>query len=355
MKLAGKGAESGMNVFGSIKDHVLIGGSNAVSGWGLLILLVLSSGFYAGRLRPGIEVPLFVAVLAAAALTGNGIYALNAYNDRGADAINKPNRPIPSGRMTPEHAKRYAWALMILGLAGSAVTSILFGKYLMIFLWSIFTLLGIAYTQPPLNLKGRHIWGNLCFGAFAVLTFFIGMVLGTSTVSVLEIVPMLLYVLYIGGLITMKDFQDVEGDKENGDITLPVKVGRRKAALLSIGLIGVPTIVLTLIYPPVSIISWITDNWTFLILAGSFTVYIVLDRVGRDHVVSDAYSRVIYFFVILYAAYGFLKEALIPNNIISVVLTYDDYIALAVYTIVATVTVLQSHKKGHDIMKPTIK
>ena len=153
----------------------------------------------------------------------------------------------------------------------------------------------------------------------------------------------------------MKDFQDVEGDREHGDITLPVKLGRGKAALLSIGLMSVPTIVFAIMYPPSSIISWVMSNFSFLIIAGSFVVYAIIDRVGRDHIVSDAYSRVIYFYVILYAAYGFLKEALIPHNIISVVLTHDHLIALAVYTIVATVTILQSHKKGHDIIKPTIK
>ena len=58
---------------------------------------------------------------------------------------------------------------------------------------------------------------------------------------------------------------------------------------------------------------------------------------------------------ILYTAYGFLKGAIIPYNIISLVLTYDRYIALAAYLIVATVTIVRSHKMGYDVMKPTIK
>ena len=151
----------------------------------------------------------------------------------------------------------------------------------------------------------------------------------------------------------MKDFQDVEGDREHGDITLPVKFGRKKAALLSIGMMAIPIIAFSVMYPPSSIMSWIRSNWGFLIIAVSFAVYVVLDRVGRDHVVSDAYSRVIYFYVILYTAYGFLKTALIPRSIISVVLTYDRYMALAIYAIVATVTVLRSRTTGHDILKPT--
>lgn len=345
-----------MGILRTIKDHIWIGGPNAVSGWGLLLLLVLSGGFYAGQLRPGISLPLFIAVLAAAALTGNGIYALNAYYDREADAINKPNRPIPSGRINPEHAKLYSWALMALGLAVAGVTSIFYGNYLMIILWSIFTLLGIAYTHPPINLKGRHIFGNLCFGVFTALTFVIGIVLGTSTMpNISVLVPALLYIFYIAGLITMKDFQDVEGDIKHGDITLPVKFGRIKAAFLSIVLMSIPIIIFSVMYPPSSIISWITSNWGFLIIAGSFVVYAVLDRVGRDHIISDAYSRVIYFYVIIYAAYGFLKTALIPRNIISMVLTYDRYIALAVYVVIAAVTIIRSHKAGFDVMKSTVK
>jgi 4-hydroxybenzoate polyprenyltransferase len=226
----------------------------------------------------------------------------------------------------------------------------------MIGLWSIFTILGIAYTHPPINLKGRHIWGNLCFGAFTLLTFVIGIVLGTNTLpSITVLLPYLLYIFYIAGMITMKDFQDVEGDRKHGDITLPVKVGRGKAALLSIGLMAIPNIVFTIMYPPSSIISWVMSNFSFLIIAVSFTVYAVLDRIGRDHIVSDAYSRVIYFYVILYSAYGFLKGALIPRNIIALVLAYDRYIALAVYAIVATATILRSHKMGYDVMKPTVK
>jgi len=120
-------------------------------------------------------------------------------------------------------------------------------------------------------------------------------------------------------------------------------------------LMTVPTLIFAIMYPPQSIISWVMSNFSFLIIAGSFAVYAIIDRVGRDHIVSDAYSRVIYFYVIIYAAYGFLKGAIIPYNIISVALTYDRYIALAAYIIVAAVTILRSHRAGYDVMKPTIK
>ena len=94
---------------------------------------------------------------------------------------------------------------------------------------------------------------------------------------------------------------------------------------------------------------------SFLIIIASFAIYIVLEHVGRDHVISDSYSRVIYFYVIIFTAYGFLKGALLPYNIIRIVLTYDRYIALAIYAVVATVSVIRSHKAGYDVMKSTVK
>ena len=81
-----------MSLLGSIRDHVMIGGPNAIAGWGLLILLVFSRGFIGGRLMPGLDPFLFALVLLAAVFTGNGVYALNAYYDAEADSFSDHDR-----------------------------------------------------------------------------------------------------------------------------------------------------------------------------------------------------------------------------------------------------------------------
>jgi hypothetical protein len=73
--------------------------------------------------------------------------------------------------------------------------------------------------------------------------------------------------------------------------------------------------------------------------------------VRRDHVVSGAYSRVIYFYMIFVAGYGFLKTALIPRNIVSLMGMYDRYLELAIYILVAGVTVFRSYRMGIDVLK----
>jgi len=357
-----------MSSFSVLKDHVLIGGPNAVSGWGLLVLLVFSGGVSYLRLAPGVNLGLFLLVLAAAALTGNGVYAINAYYDVGADKVNKPNRPLPSGRMSMQHALKYAYALLATGLALAAVASVLQSKYLMILLWSIFTVLGVAYSTPPLKLKARHILGNICFGTFAGLSYYIGIVFSGSNPLysapiVFQIYIISLMIIFVGGVVTMKDFQDYEGDKKNGDITLPVKFGRRKAALIALVMmiplaLRIPIVPYGVFYQP-PIYDFFLRNMGNWILMVGFVVYIILDTKRQDHFLSDAYSRWMYYFMILYTAYGFVKTAILPESITTspwiVKVGIDAYIALAIYVAVAIITILKSSKMGHDILKPKIQ
>ena len=207
-------------------------------------------------MRTSINLAVYIAVIGAALLIGNGVYALNAYYDIEIDRINKPNRPLPSGRIEPQRALRYAWSLMILGMTVAIVVSILTLNSIMILLWSAFTLLGVGYSVPPLKLKRRHIFGNLCFGAFAGLSYvLIGAIYRPASFYQEWWLYAIIVTIYVAGIITMKDFYDVEGDKANGDITLPVKIGRKGAAAISILLIGLDLVLNYVAYPPKDILT----------------------------------------------------------------------------------------------------
>ena len=47
--------------------------------------------------------------------------------------------------------------------------------------------------------------------------------------------------------------------------------------------------------------------------------------------------------------------ATMGTNIMSLVVTYDRYVPLVAFVIVATAVVLRSHKTEYDVMKPTMK
>lgn len=61
-------------------------------------------------------------IMACVAVLAMGAAAINDVYDAPIDRINAPNRPIPSGRVSPEGARRAAAALFTAGLAAGAVS-----------------------------------------------------------------------------------------------------------------------------------------------------------------------------------------------------------------------------------------
>lgn len=344
-----------MSIWGSIRDHIMIGGPNAIAGWGLLVLLVFSRGYIGGNLMPGLDPILFVLVILAAVFTGNGVYAYNAYYDGTADKINKPNRPIPSGRMTPEHARKYSWTLMILGLSISIAVSLWKSQPFMFTMWSIFTLLGIAYSKPPFKLKARHILGNLCFAGFAIIAFTIGFLWTPVNVSfILLAISYFLGAIFLVGIVTMKDFRDFEGDKVNNDITLPVKVGKIKAALISMIFIAIPIVSYVFLWPllysttPLNIFTFFERYWLYFLLLLQFGTYILLEKTRPDSTLSNPYSRTQYYFAIVLTAYLFLRVPF-GLNLISWLVAYETIIYFAFFLMV-TASSIYLASKGHNTL-----
>src|SRR5262245_32281835 len=92
--------------------------------------------------------------------------AVNDWFDREVDAINEPQRPIPSGRLPGRWGLYIAltWTVLSLLLA-SQLGPIGFGAAL------FGLLLAWAYSAPPLRLKRNGWWGNsacaLCYEGLA--------------------------------------------------------------------------------------------------------------------------------------------------------------------------------------------
>lgn len=346
-----------MNLFSSIKDHIMIGGPNAIAGWGLLVLLVFSRGFIGGRLMPGLDPLLFALVLLAAFFTGNGVYAYNAYYDVAADRINKPNRPIPAGRMTRKHALKYSSALMIFGLSMSVIVTLWRREPFMFITWSIFTLLGIAYSKPPFKLKSRHILGNLCFAVFAVIAFTIGYLWTPVTTSIaLLIILYFLGAIFLAGIVTMKDFRDYEGDKANKDITLPVKVGKIKAALISVIFIAIPVVSYLFLWPmlypttPLNMFTFFKQYWLYFLLFLQFGIYILLEKIRPNSMLSDQYSRAQYYFAIVLTAYTFLRTPIGLDHI-SWLVVYEKVIYFSLFGAVAAASIYLASKGRNFLSK----
>lgn len=191
----------------------------ALAGLAVLIGALISGG------TAGWSVYL-LAFLAAFLISGGG-NALNDFFDRKIDKINRPDRPIPSGRIKPREALRISEALFLAGLVAAA----LLRNIPCLLLAGFNTLVLIAYSS---NLKRTGLPGNIAIGYLVGSTFLFG---GLALYPFRrEFLPpslsllVLLSFLSTVGREVVKSIQDFEGDRRLGLQTFPIKHGKRAGA-----------------------------------------------------------------------------------------------------------------------------
>lgn len=162
---------------------------------------------------------------------------VNDWCDRHVDAINEPNRAIPSGRVPPNWALAFGillsavavWVGGFLGPWGQGATVVA-------------VLAAWAYSAPPLRLKRSGWWGPGLVGlSYESLPWFTGAaVLSFGAPSVYVIIVALLYGIGAHGIMTLNDFKALEGDRATGVRSLPVVLGPEVAAKIACTVMALP-------------------------------------------------------------------------------------------------------------------
>jgi chlorophyll synthase len=166
--------------------------------------------------------------------------AANDWCDRHVDAINEPDRPIPSGRIPGR------WGLWI-ALAMSAL-SLVVGWQLGPWGFGA-TVVGVAaawaYSAEPVRLKRSGWWGPGLVGlSYETLPWITrAAVLSAGAPSGEVILIALLYGLGAHGIMTLNDFKALEGDRQTGVNSLPVVLGPVGAARVACAVMAVPQLV----------------------------------------------------------------------------------------------------------------
>jgi chlorophyll/bacteriochlorophyll a synthase len=170
-------------------------------------------------------------LIAGIALTGPLVcgtsQAVNDWYDRHVDAINQPERPIPSGRIAGNWGLRIA----IFGTVLSLLVASAVGPWVL-----AATMLGLIcawiYSAPPLRLKTSGWTGPAVVAlTYEGLTWFTGAAVMAGALPRGEILLVLvLYSLGAHGIMTLNDFKAVEGDTQTGIRSLPVTLGVVPAA-----------------------------------------------------------------------------------------------------------------------------
>lgn len=189
--------------------------------------------FTCGAISAGVPLAERVALLALGiAITGPLVcassQAVNDWFDREVDAINEPNRPIPSGRIPGQWGLVIAigWtalcmiAALPLGVFGVSAVAIA-----LLFSW--------AYSAPPFRLKRNGWIGNTAVGfTYEGLAWVTGagIMLGNQMPPMPLVLLAVLYSIGAHGIMTLNDFKAMEGDRRMGINSLPVLLGANGAA-----------------------------------------------------------------------------------------------------------------------------
>jgi 4-hydroxybenzoate polyprenyltransferase len=168
--------------------------------------------------------------LTMAAVLNAASNALNQICDLEIDRVNKPRRPLPSGRMSLTDAWlftafAYAAALILAWQVAPGGRRECFGIVV------VATLITFLYSIPPFRTKRLGIWANV---TIAIPRGVLLKVAGWSAVkTVVGVEPWCIggiFGLFLLGASTTKDFADMEGDASGGCRTLPIMYGIRRAA-----------------------------------------------------------------------------------------------------------------------------
>ena len=192
-----------------------------------------------------ISIPIVLAMIAVFFETAAG-NVINDYFDYNIDLVNKPERPIPSGRISLKNGRNYAYLLFLAGTICGFLISYLTGNWIP---FAIVLIADVVLYLYAYKLKATPLIGNLAVG---FMTGF-GFVFGGFTINNPDIVMTSIFLGFFAFVMTtareiIKDIEDVEGDKKDGARTLPILIGKKTPAILATVLIIIDCALCPLLY-----------------------------------------------------------------------------------------------------------
>ena len=172
-----------------------------------------------------IPIKMILAMIIVASIAAAG-YVINDVYDVEIDKINKPERPLPSGKVKIKTAKTISFILFLVGTSLSILLNIC------AFIVAFLTAISLYYYAK--NLKKDGVIGNIIVASTSSLSAFYG---GLAYFEGSWIVRVFIPTLYIFFFTLSREFikgiEDIEGDKANGVKTLAISLGIRKTWIIA--------------------------------------------------------------------------------------------------------------------------
>ncbi len=149
--------------------------------------------------------------------------AINDYYDREIDAINEPNRPIPSCLIEPKEALVFAFILTSVGFVYAFLTSV-YCFLIAIIAWIIF----LTYTTVG---KNSGLPGNFLVSTCVAVPFIYGSSMISNAIELNVLIFAFIAFFSNTGREITKGIVDIKGDEARNVKTLAVSYGERNAAI----------------------------------------------------------------------------------------------------------------------------
>jgi geranylgeranylglycerol-phosphate geranylgeranyltransferase len=170
-----------------------------------------------------ISMQLFLSFIVVFLISSGGM-VINDYFDYEIDKLNRPKRPLPSGKISKRSALVYA---VLLFLIANAVA---FYLNIYMFALAVFnTFVAFVYSW---KVKKVLLFGNVLVSWLVASTFFFGSLLNENIEVIIIMLFMLSFSANMGREIT-KSIEDIKGDKKAKANTLPVVAGKNFAYLIA--------------------------------------------------------------------------------------------------------------------------
>ena len=271
-----------------------MGGNNAASDWFTLFRLgnnltgvfgvFLGSIVAVGGIPNGIIAQITILHAASVLFFMCSWNALNDIYDLEIDLVNRPDRPLPSGRISMKNAKIATFVTMVSSVASLVVCYYLISRselvgnltvtdwYPSVLIWLLALILLINYEFPyGLRLKDRGLPGNIA------ISISVGLVVVFGSSAALQPYNTKAWSLFFVGIFyntsreIIKDVEDMEGDK--GRNTLAMRIGSDNArtvawvtSILALASILMPFA--TGIFPPMHVVLVIPAVITLMMVKG---------------------------------------------------------------------------------------
>lgn len=208
--------------------------------WAFLCGVIASAG--AGwNLSTAVTIVLGM-VMAGPILCGSS-QVINDYFDREIDAVNEPDRLIPSGMISLGQVFLTALVLMVVGAAIALYLSI------QVFFLAVFgLLLALIYSAPPFRLKRNGWIGNAVVGvSYEGLAWLAGhLALAPLTPESLLLAGV--YSIGTHGIMSINDYKSIEGDRLSGIRTIPVQLGPERTAWFIVGIMNLAQVIVIALF-----------------------------------------------------------------------------------------------------------